>query len=53
MLYAIALISRNDLDINLMFASPWDKKISNSYALKTVTKGTFVLGVFRQGTAKP
>lgn len=44
MLYAIALISRNDLDINLMLASPWDKMISNSYTLKRVTKGKFVLG---------
>ena len=44
MLYAIALISRNGLDINLMLASPWDKKISNSYALKRGTKGKFVFG---------
>lgn len=36
-----------------MFASPWDKKISNSYALKRVTKGKFVLGCSAKALQNP
>ena len=52
-LYAIALISRNDLDIDLLLASPWDKKISNSYAIKRGTKRKFVLGCSAKALQNP